>query len=74
METKTGNWKMETELLKTELETNENITCCTPSKINVLLPFIPRHPAKTFSTASFLVTYFASLASFPGFCLPIITI
>ena len=43
METGNGNWRLETEV-ETEVETEmktQPLSCCSPSKIHVLLAFVP---------------------------------
>ena len=62
-ETGTGNWK-----LKTEMEM-QPLSCCSPSKTQLLLVFVPRH-SQCSPHLHFLIGCFASLASFPGLCHP----
>ena len=64
LEMETGNWKQK---WKCNL-----LAGCSPTKIQLLLRFIPRHPS-SLPASSFdrLLCYsLASLASFPGLCHP----
>ena len=50
-------WKLETEV---EIEMQmQLVDCCSPSKIHILLAFVPRHPMQSSPHLQFLITCFA---------------
>ena len=53
-------WKLETKMER------QTLSCCSPSKMRVLLAFIPDHPRALPMHLQFLIAPFVSLA----FCCP----